>query len=157
MYLYKKILIALFFLLVQGCGSSVPSLFGLGKSPLPPFHQAPFAIQSQYQDSLPATILSLLGEAKLNRDNGDIIFSIATVERALRIVPRNPVLTYILAALRLQQGTISLAQNLAKKTILLADKDKLLIKQSWLLIAIARKQQGDHAGARQAQLKAQSI
>jgi hypothetical protein len=82
---------------------------------------------------------------------------VATIERALRIDARNPRLTYKLAALRLKQSKPRLAEDLAKKAALLSAGDKVLKKQSWLLISEARRQQNNHYGAKEARLKADNI
>ena len=78
----------------------------------------------------------------------------AAIERAIRIEPRNGELFYKLAVLRLKQSKPVLAEDLAKKSALLAGKDNALKKNSWLLIAHAKEMQGDKAGATEAESKA---
>ena len=47
-----------------------------------------------------------------------------------------------------------MAEDLAKKSALLAGKDNTLKKNSWLLIAHAKEMQGDTTGATEAESKA---
>ena len=81
----------------------------------------------------------------------------ATIERALRIEPRNPLLLYKLALIRLKQGQPELAENLAKKSELLAEGNAQLKKKNWLLIAEAREQQNNQKGANTARKKARQF
>lgn len=99
-------------------------------------------------------VIALLAEADTSYKQGNLDESVATIERALRIEPRNPLLLYKLAKLRLQQGLPDLAENLAKKSDLLAEGNANLKKKNWLLIAEAREQKGDRAGAATARKKA---
>lgn len=102
-------------------------------------------------------ILALVTEADKRSRSGDLESAVVTIERALRIDSRNPLLTYKLAKLRLQQSKPRLAENLAKKSALLSANDKMLKKQAWLLISEARKQQKNYLGAKEAKLKANNI
>ena len=114
--------------------------------------QQELAVKSQPKSS--TVVVALLSEADRSYQQGNLDESVATIERALRIEPRNPLLLYKLASLRLQQGQPDLAENLAKKSELLAEGNANLKKQNWLLIAEARKQKGDMAGAEAARKKA---
>lgn len=102
-------------------------------------------------------VLALLTEAQNNRQSGKTEAAAAALERALRIEPRNAGLFYRLAALRLQQQQPQLAEDLAKKALLLAGADNRLKRHCWLLIEQARRQRGDLAGAEEAQRNAQAL
>ncbi len=106
---------------------------------------------------LSPAVLALISEAEQNSKAGDLDSAVITIERALRIDSRNPTLTYKLAKLRLQQSKPRLAEDLAKKAVLLSAKDKALKRQSWLLISEARRQQKNYYGAKEAKLKAGKI
>ncbi|KAF3976905.1 MAG: hypothetical protein HFP77_10035 [Methylococcales symbiont of Iophon sp. n. MRB-2018] len=106
---------------------------------------------------LSLAIKSLVLEAERNSQKGDYESAVSTIERALRIESRNPTLTYKLAKLRLQQSKPRLAENLAKKAALLSAQDRILKKQSWLLISEARRQQNNLYGAKEAKLKADNL
>lgn len=107
--------------------------------------------------TLSPAVLALLSQADTNSKAGELDSAVATIERALRIDPRNPILTYKLAALRLKQSKPRLAEDLAKKAALLSANDKNLKKQSWLLISEARRKQNNLYGAKEAKLKADSF
>jgi len=102
-------------------------------------------------------VIALLEQADASYAQGHLNESVATIERALRIEPRNAGLLYKLARLRFQQGQPNLAENLAKKSALLAEGNTALKKQNWLLIAKVRQQLGDHQGAAKATQKAQQF
>ncbi len=102
-------------------------------------------------------VLALLGEAEKSSQDGDLESAVVTIERALRIDSRNPLLTYKLAQLRLKQSKPRLAEDLAKKAALLSYHDTALKRSSWLLISEARRRQKNYYGAKQAKLKADSL
>jgi hypothetical protein len=107
-------------------------------------------------DTAPA-VVALVGQADGYRKHGDLDSSVTALERALRIDSRNAALTYKLAQLRLTQHKPQLAEELAGKAALLAGNDLDTKRKSWLLIAEARRQQQDVAGAKAAKAKAQSF
>lgn len=100
---------------------------------------------------------ALVSAANQNSKAGDLDSAAASIERAIRIEPRNATLLYKLAVLRLQQSKPRLAEDLAKKSALLAASNNALKKHCWLLIAHARELQQDFAGAKEARLKAESF
>ncbi|HIG65977.1 MAG TPA: hypothetical protein EYQ43_10615 [Methyloprofundus sp.] len=117
--------------------------------------QQELAVKSQALSSSSfSVVVALLTEADDSYKQGNLDESVATIERALHIEPRNPFLLYKLAALRLEQRQPDLAENLAKKSALLAEGNASLKKQNWLLIAEARDQKGNQAGAKAARNKA---
>lgn len=99
-------------------------------------------------------ILALAAEAEQSERAGNLDSAAAKIERALRIDTRNATLTYKLAAIRLKQEQPRLAEDLAKKADLLAQRDAALKKRCWLLIAEAKRMQNDIEGAQQAEQKA---
>jgi predicted Zn-dependent protease len=107
--------------------------------------------------SLSPAVGALVLSANQNAKAGDLDSAAVSIERAIRIEPRNAVLFYKLAVLRIQQSKPRLAEDLAKKSALLASDDNTLKKQSWLLIAYAREMQRDFAGAKEARAKADSF
>lgn len=107
--------------------------------------------------SLSPAVGALVLSANQNAQGGDLDSAAVSIERAIRIEPRNAVLFYKLAVLRIQQSKPRLAEDLAKKSALLASDDNMLKKQSWLLIAYAREMQRDFAGAKEARAKADSF
>lgn len=103
---------------------------------------------------LSPAIGALVSAANQNSKAGDLDSAAASMERAIRIEPRNATLFYKLALLRLKQSKPGLAEDLAKKSALLAANDNTLKKHCWLLIAHAREMQKDFSGANEAREKA---
>jgi tetratricopeptide (TPR) repeat protein len=102
-------------------------------------------------------VVALLQSAEKQEAADDLAGAVGTVERALRIEPRNAHLWNRLANLRLQQGTYGMAADLAAKSNNLAGGDLALKRDNWRLIAQARRAAGDIAGARVAERKARTI
>ncbi|MGR8929040.1 MAG: tetratricopeptide repeat protein [Gammaproteobacteria bacterium] len=102
-------------------------------------------------------VIALLTEANRNQATGDLDAAVVATERALRIDSRNPTLTYKLAQLRIKQNKPRLAEELAGKAALLAGGNSDLKRKSWLLIAEARRLQGNYRGAEDAKAKAESF
>jgi tetratricopeptide (TPR) repeat protein len=119
--------------------------------PLTPFE--PFEAVA----SLSPAVGALVVAANQNTSTGKLDAASATLERAIRIEPRNANLFYKLALIRLKQSKPRLAEDLAKKSALLAASDRALKKHSWLLIAHARELQHNFKGAKEARLKADSF
>lgn len=124
---------------------------------VPKFEPAPQI--SEFKPAESTTVQSpavsaLITAANQSTKSGNLESAAATIERAIRIEPRNGELLYKLAVLRLKQSKPVLAEDLAKKSALLAGKDNTLKKNSWLLIAHAKEMQGDKAGAEEARQKA---
>jgi len=95
--------------------------------------------------------LALLARARSAAKSGELDVAEAQLERALRIEPRNAVLWHYMAKLRLYQGRLGEAAGLAAKSNSLARSDPRLQANNWRIIAHARYQQGDLAGAQAAQ------
>lgn len=108
----------------------------------PPKHTAPPAVNA------------LMEDAEAAAQGGQWDNAAATLERAIRIQPRNPILWSRLANTRLQQHQYQAAEDLAKKSNVFAAGDKELIQQNWRLIAQARREKGDSEGAKDAAEKA---
>lgn len=107
--------------------------------------------------SLSPAIGALVLAANENSQSGNVESASASIDRALKIEPRNPALYYKLALLRLKESKPQEAEDLAKKSALLAGKDRQLKKHSWLLIAHARELRRDFKGAKAARAKADSF
>ena len=96
----------------------------------------------------------LLTRAQALANAGKSEEAAATLERAIRIEPRNPWLWHRLAVLRLQEGQPSLALELAKKSNVLARVNRRLVAGNWLLIGKARAGLRDAEGAARARARA---
>jgi len=119
-------------------------------APPPP---PPFEPLETFAPLSPA-VSALASAANQTSTSGNLESATTTIERAIRIEPRNATLYYKLALLRLKQSKPRLAEDLAKKAALLASNDTQLKKHSWLLVARAREIQGDLKGGKEARAKA---
>ena len=101
-----------------------------------------------------APVVALISEAERNITLGSLDIAAATVERAMRIEPRNGHIFIKLAEIRIKQGKAVMAEQLAEKTLSLSQGKNALKKRCWLLIAKARHLQGNQQGAAQAEQRA---
>ena len=101
-----------------------------------------------------AAVRHLMKDASSLGRQGDLDAAVTTIERALRIQPRNAALWNQLASFRLQQDQPDSAENLAKKSNILAGGDLKLKRKNWTLISIARRKLGNAEGAYRAKTKA---
>lgn len=102
-------------------------------------------------------VVALLGDAERRLHAGEHAAAAASLERALRLEPRNGQLWYRLATVRLAQGSYQEAVQLATKSNSLAGGDRGLRLGNWRLIAEAREHLGDKAGADGARRKAEKL
>ncbi len=91
-----------------------------------------------------------MGTARADAAAGRLANAAATLERALRIEPRNPRLWQELARVRLKQGQYAQAESVAARSNSWAGSDNALRAGNWRLIAEARTARGDAEGARAA-------
>ena len=109
------------------------------------------------QSTQPPAVIALLAMAEQQANAGDLESSAASLERAIRISPRNPVLWYHLATLRLAQGDARQAEQLAVKSNSLAPGNTLQQARNWSLIARSRRERGDSKGAALAEQRARDL
>ncbi len=95
-------------------------------------------------------VVALLDQAQVQSSAGQLDQASASLERALRIEPRNAALWQELALVRLDQGLYRQAENLASKSNALARDNRRLRKKNWHIIGKARSKNGDLQGAQQA-------
>jgi len=97
---------------------------------------------------------ALASQAERQRQMGDYVGAAATLERALRIEPREAFLYNRLARVRMEQGSYAQAGNFAQRSNSLAKDQPQLKQDNWGMIAVARRVTGDAAGAAEAETKA---
>ena len=97
-----------------------------------------------------AAVASLMTGARADTAAGRLTNAAASLERALRLEPRNPRLWQELARVRLLQGDYAQAESVAARSNSWAGGDHRLRAENWRLIAQAREARGDAAGARAA-------
>ena len=95
-------------------------------------------------------VIALLDRAQTDNESGQREAAGASLERALRIEPRNPWLWLELAQVRLGQGQYAQAITLARKSNSFAGRQLRVQTENWQVIGKARVAQGDMAGAEQA-------
>jgi len=97
-----------------------------------------------------AAVASLVTSARADAAAGRLVQAAASLERALRIEPRNPHLWQELARVRMKQGDYAQVESVAARSNSWAGSDHRLRAENWRLIAQAREARGDAAGARAA-------
>lgn len=143
----------------QGPASAAPPIQSSTESPeqVTTFGYAPEEVQAPVPLPGPVTeptptgtaVLALLETADLQRADGQLAAAAASLERALRIEPQNPWTWYRLAAVRLEQGRLNQAEQLARRADSLAGTDNEVRARASRLIALIRERRGDPAAARQ--------
>jgi cytochrome c-type biogenesis protein CcmH/NrfG len=93
-------------------------------------------------------VAGLMEPARADAAAGKLSTAAASIERALRIEPRNPRLWQELARIRLQQGQFAQVESVAARSNSFAGSDNALRAENWRLIAQAREARGDADGAR---------
>ena len=120
------------------------------------YPQAPSQHIPQARQQPPA-IVALLDQAEQQANAGELESAAASLERAIRIDPRNAVLWYHLATVRLSQGESSQAEQLAAKSNSLASGNHSQQARNWRLIAQARREQNNPQGAATAEQRAREL
>ena len=141
-------------LVLAGCGVAPPLEEQGPVGSFPSNESAPAQTLSPPQAN-PA-VLALLNNAAAQEQAGQYEQAAATLERALRLEPRNAMLWHRLARLRLSQGEWQTAADLAAKSNSLAGGDSDLQARNWQVIAEAKERQGDRDGAREARARAEA-
>jgi Tfp pilus assembly protein PilF len=134
-----------FFLLLCGCAVGTPQPESPGQAPPA---EAPPAAQAQRES---VAIAGLLDSARADESAGRLPNAAASLERALRIEPRNPRLWQELARVRFKQADYAQAESLAQRSNTWGGADNRLRADNWRLIAQSRQARGDADGARKAQ------
>ena len=135
----KRLLLVL---VVAGCAAPPPAPETKPEPPPPPV-AAPAPKEN-------IAVAGLMESARADAAAGKLPNAAASLERALRIEPRNPRLWHELARVRAQQGQHAQAENVAVRSNSFAGDDRALRAENWKLIAETRKARGDSEGARQA-------
>ncbi len=129
------------------------------EKPLPPEQspQSPEPSQPQRRFRLSAASTALVSQAQKQARSGDLVAATATLERALRIEPDNPLLWIELGRLRLQEKNGVQAQSFARKALSLATGDPRTQSFAWQLIADALRAQGRNQEAHEAEQHANAL
>jgi len=95
-------------------------------------------------------VAGLMESARAETAAGNVASAAASLERALRIEPRNPRLWHELARVRLKQGQYAQVESVAARSNSWAGEDRALRAENWRLIAQSREARGDAEGAKAA-------
>ncbi len=98
-------------------------------------------------------IIALLNEADTFASKGQSEKAAASIERALRIEPRNALLWHRLAVVRIQQQHWQQAIAMARKSNALAANNNKLKSENWGVIATAYEKLGKKQKANEARSK----
>lgn len=123
----------------------------------PPSVSVPPPVTAPVARPQPPAVVALLDTAERQANSGDLEAAAASLERAIRIDPRNPVLWYHLATVRLSQGDSQAAEQLAAKSNSLASGNTVQQARNWQLIARARRAHQDERGAATAEQRAREL
>lgn len=97
---------------------------------------------------------SLVREARRFRSSGDFRSATQRLERAISITPRDPVVWFELARVRLAEEQWAAAENLAQRALEYTYAGDAVVPWCWELIARSRDARGDSAGAADARRQA---
>lgn len=124
-------------------------------TPSPPVEAEPQRPVREYQLS-PAS-RALVSQAQTQAANGDVSTAAATIERALRIEPSNPLLWLELGKLREREGSYAQAESMGRKALSLATGDARVQSAAWRLIADSLRARGKAVEAREADQRAEEL
>ena len=115
-----------------------------------PAPEAPPAPPPPLQHKESIAVAGLMESARAETAAGNLASAAASLERAIRIEPRNPRLWHELARVRLKQGQYAQAESVAARSNSWAGDDRALRAENWRLIAESRRARGDEEGAKAA-------
>ena len=137
--------------------SVLPSSAPQPPAPLPTPAPTPIATvppSNLTMPNLPPAAGKLAAQAEQQRQAGDYAGAAATLERSLRIAPREAYLWNRLARLRLEQGQAVQAGSLAARANDLAGTQADIKRDNWRIIAEVKRRAGDFAAANAAEQRA---
>lgn len=120
--------------------------------------EADKSYDQRHDNETPAqAVVALITEAERYAVAGRGEQAAASLERALRIDPKNALLWHRLAVIRLQQGHWDQAITLARKSNFLSGIDYELQSGNWEVIALAYEALGQSGKAREARKKSKNL
>ena len=100
---------------------------------------------------------ALVAQAEAQQAGGDLAAASASVERALRIEPGNPLLWLEMSKLRQAEANYPQAESMARKALANASGDAKVQAAAWHAIADSLKTRGRNQEARDAEVRADSF
>jgi Tfp pilus assembly protein PilF len=140
-------------------GSAQPSQPGAqAPTPVTPVPPAQPSVPSPpKQFHLGPAASALVSQAHQQAGGGDTTQAAATLERALRIEPDNPLVWIELGRVRLAANNAAQADAMGRKALTLASGDAAAQSSAWRLIADSLRARGDNGGAADADRRAASL
>lgn len=124
-------------------------------TPVPPSPAVPAVPPKQFH--LGAAASALVTQAHQQAAGGDSAQAAATLERALRIEPENPLVWIELGRVRLSENNAAQADAMGRKALSLASGDAAAQSSAWRLIADSLRARGNNGGAADADRRAASL
>jgi tetratricopeptide (TPR) repeat protein len=137
-------------------GSSAPGSSAPGGSSSQPPATSPYPSPGR-QFRLGAAASALVTQAHLQAGGGEYAAAGATLERALRIEPDNPLLWVELGRVQLSEGNAGQASGMGRKALALATGDPSAQASAWRLIADSLHAQGRTEEAVEAEQRAATL
>jgi tetratricopeptide (TPR) repeat protein len=100
-----------------------------------------------------SVVIVLLDDADKFASKGQTEKAVATIERALRVEPKNALLWHYFSVFRMQQQQWQQAIAMARKSNALAKNNKQLMSDNWAIIAAAYDNLGNKKKANEARNK----
>lgn len=144
---------------VSPAGSALPApgTAAPGTPEATPAPAEPPSTPTPRQFRLGAASASLVSQAHAQSGGGDYPQAAATLERAQRIEPDNPLLWIELGRVRLSENNPAQADGMGRKALSLATGDPSAQALAWRLIADALRARGRNGEAAEADAKAQAM
>ncbi len=128
---------------------ATPSVSVEPAQPLPPANTRSYTLN--------AASRALVTQAEAQRKTKNFIQAAATLERALRIEPNNPLLWLEYGELRMDEGNYAQAENMGRKAVASANGDPRTQSNAWRLIADSLKARNKTSEAQQAYARANAL
>ena len=109
------------------------------------------------QFRLGAASSALVAQARKLADQGEYGSAIATLERAQRIEPENPLLWIELGRVHQEEGNAAQADSMGRKALALATGDPNAQSSAWRLIAESLRSRGRNQEAGEALRRAEAV
>jgi len=100
---------------------------------------------------------ALVAQAQSQRKKGDFPGATASLERAMRIEPSNPLLWIEMGRLRMDQHNYPQAEGMGRKALAMSVGDDRTQSLAWQLIADSYRARGQNVQAQEAQDKARAL
>ena len=123
----------------------------------PPEQAQPLPAPVVREPTLSAASRALVGQAQAQLASKNFPVAAASIERALRIEPDNPLLWVELGKVRQAEGNYVQAENMGRKAASMSVNAPRANSAAWTLIADSLRARGKNVEAREAQMRATGV